>query len=382
MRTLTRILGAALLSSAAVLPAAVPTLAADHKDAAVVSERPPADINDMYIFKRNDRLVVGMTVNPVSDPDFNGTYHFSPDALYRFAFDTNNDGGTDRAIDVTFTPITGGLSGGAVQTFTARFPNGTTVTGQTTPPTTLSDDPNAPVVTTGPGGIRVFAGQRDDPFFFDLVGFNRFVAAHSRRAGQRVSDEELGEFRGGEDSFAGLNTSIIAIEMPVEVASGGPRRFGFSGFTYFRADAARSARGTPTVSVGGVRYEQFDRMGNPVVNTVFLPSSMKDAFNRGLPRNDPENFADEALATLRAFATPQANVEILASVALPDTLKYNYNSNRGYPNGRQPQDDVIDILLSLVVGRPVSDAVDRNDRPFLSGFPYFAPPHQAQDGGS
>jgi hypothetical protein len=334
----------------------------------------------VYIFKRNGRLVVAMTVNPVSDPDFNGTYHFSPDALYRFAFDTNNDGATDRDIDVTFTPVTGGLAGGAVQTFTARFPNGTHVKGQTTPPTTLSDDPTAPVIKSGPDDIRVFAGQRDDPFFFDLVGFNRLVAAHARRAGRTVSDKELGEFR-GEDSFEGLNTSIIAIELPVELASGGPRRFGFSGFTYFRAGAARSATGTPTVTVGGVRYEQFDRMGNPAVNTVFIPSSMKDAFNRGLPRNDTRTFADEALATLRAFATPRPNVEVLASVALPDTLKYNFNGDQGFPNGRQPQDDVIDVLLSLVVGRPASDDVDSNDRPFLNRFPYFAPPHQARGDG-
>jgi hypothetical protein len=381
VRSLTRIFGAALLSSAMALPAATPAPAADHKDAPVVAERPPADINDVYIFKRNGRLVVAMTVNPVSDPDFNGTYHFSPDALYRFAFDTSGDGATDRAIDVTFSPITGGLSGGAVQTFTARFPDGTVVRGQTTPPTTLADSPNLPVVTNGPNGIRIFAGQRDDPFFFDLVGFNRFVAAHSRRAGQTVSDEELDRFRGGEDSFAGLNTSIIVIELPVELAGRGAHRFGFSGFTYFRADAARDPRGTPTVSVGGVRYEQFDRMGNPVVNTVFIPSSQKDAFNRGLPQNDARDYADEAVATLRNFNTPRANVEILASVALPDTLKYNFNSDRGYPNGRQPQDDVIDILLSLVVGRPASDDVDRNDRSFLSGFPYFAPPHQARGEG-
>jgi hypothetical protein len=379
VRSSTRTLAAALLSSAAATAAALlsavpPASAADHKDAPVVSERPPADINDMYIFKRNGRLVVAMTLNGVSDPDFNGTYNFSPDALYRLAFDVNGDGATDRAIDVTFTPVSGG-----VQTFTARFPDGTRLAGRTTRPTTLTDiAPGAVITTGGPrGAIRAFAGQRDDPFFFDLVGFNRFVAAHGARPGQTVSDEELGEFR-GEDSFAGLNTSVIAFELPVELASGGPRRFGFSGFSYLRADAARSPRGTPTVTVDGVRYEQFDRMGNPAVNTVFIPSGTKDAFNFALPQNDARDFADEALATLRAFATPQANVRTLAAVALPDTLKYDFDNDAGFPNGRQPADDVIDTLLSLVVGRPASDGVDRNDRAFPSVFPYFATPHQPQ----
>jgi hypothetical protein len=366
-------LGTVLLSTVAVA-AAAPASAADHKDAPYVAERPPVDINDVYIFKRNGRLVVGMTINPVSDPDFNSSYHFSPDALYRFAFDINNDGATDRAIDVTFTPVSRG-----VQTFTARFPNGTTVTGSTTPPTTLFDTPPAPVVTSGPGGISIFAGQRDDPFYFDLVGFNRFVAAHAQRPGQTASDAEAAEFR-GEDSFAGLNTSVIVIELPVEVASGGPRRFAFSGFTYLRADAARSAQGTPTATVGGISYEQFDRMGNPAVNTVFLPSAMKDPFNRSLPRNDASNYADEVLAALRFFNTPPANVDILASVALPDTIKYDFGAPQRYPNGRQPQEDVVDTLLSLIVGRPVADGVHRNDLGFQNKFPYFARPHQPQGG--
>ena len=355
------------LTVSAVVPSAT---AADHKDAPYVAERPPADINDVYVFKRNGKLVVAMTINPVSDPDFNGTYHFSPDALYRFAFDVNRDGATDRTIDVTFGPVLKG-----VQTLTARFPDGTTVTGKTTPPTTLSDFPPAPVVNTGPGGISIFAGQRDDPFYFDLVGFNRFVAAHAARAGQSVSDAEARQFR-GEDSFAGLNTSVIVIEAPIGVASGGSTRFGFSGFTYLRADAARSAQGTPTVTMGGVTYEQFDRMGNPAVNTVFIPSALKDQFNRSLPQNDARDYAGTVVATLQAFNTPPANVQVLASVALPDTIKYDFGGVQRYPNGRQPQEDVVDTLLSLVVGKTVADGVNRNDLGFQNKFPYFARPHQ------
>ena len=34
-----------------------------------------------------------------------------------------------------------------------------------------------PTITTGPGGIHFFAGSADDPFFFDIPGFNRFVAS-------------------------------------------------------------------------------------------------------------------------------------------------------------------------------------------------------------
>jgi hypothetical protein len=61
--------------------------AADHRDAPAISERPVADINDVYAFLAPDdpdQLVLAMTVNPVSDPGFAPTYAFSRKVLYRF----------------------------------------------------------------------------------------------------------------------------------------------------------------------------------------------------------------------------------------------------------------------------------------------------------
>ena len=34
-----------------------------------------------------------------------------------------------------------------------------------------------PVVTDDPSGVKFFAGEVDDPFFFDIPGFNRFVGS-------------------------------------------------------------------------------------------------------------------------------------------------------------------------------------------------------------
>ena len=335
--------------------------AADHKDAPYVSERPPADINDVYLFRRDGQLVVAMTVNPVSDPDFNGSYVFSPDALYRFAFDHDGDGTPERKIDLIFSPPKSGE-----QRFTASFPRGLVVKGSATKPTTLSDTAPEPVITDGAQGIRIFAGQRDDPFFFDLVGFNRFIATG-----------DLAFFR-GTDSFAGLNTSIVAIQLPLGLVADRDGRFGFWGITYLRADAARSAPGTVTVEINGQDYEQFDRMGNPAVNTVLIPSGLKNAFNRTTPETDRRKFGPVVRATLAAFGTPAANVAVLASVALPDTLKFDAGQPDGFPNGREPDDDVVDTLLSLVAGASIGDGVAANDAAFPAAFPYFAPPHQPQ----
>jgi hypothetical protein len=121
-------------------------------------------------------------------------------------------------------------------------------------------------------------------------------------------------------------------------------------------------------------------MGNPAVNTVFIPSAQKDRFNRGRPQIDERVFGDEIAASLDALGTSDENAAIITSVAIPDTLKLSVEPDGGFPNGRRLQDDVIDILLGLIfegTGGPTTDEVDENDEPFLSVFPYLAPPHQA-----
>ena len=88
--------------------------------------------------------------------------------------------------------------------------------------------------------------------------------------------------------------------------------------------------------------------------------------------------------------------------AAADTLKVNLgvppaaNPNRfgvlagdnaGFPNGRRLGDDVVDIELRVFGGflighkLPLGDGVDQNDKPFLTGFPYVAPPTAGLDSG-
>ena len=59
--------------------------------------------------------------------------------------------------------------------------------------------------------------------------------------------------------------------------------------------------------------------------------------------------------------------------------------NAGFPNGRRLTDDVVDIELQVVAGFlvgnqvPLGDGVDRNDKKFLSHFPYLAAPDSGFD---
>jgi hypothetical protein len=53
------------------------------------------------------------------------------------------------------------------------------------------------------------------------------------------------------------------------------------------------------------------------------------------------------------------------------------NTGAGFPNGRRPQDDVIDTIVTLINNRvQQGDNVNGNDVPFLNAFPFFAPPTQ------
>ncbi len=64
-------------------------------------------------------------------------------------------------------------------------------------------------IIEGSGGVRAFAGVRDDPFYIDLTRLLEVLG------GQASS------FRNpGDDTLAGLNTLAIVIEMPMSMLGG------------------------------------------------------------------------------------------------------------------------------------------------------------------
>lgn len=354
-----------LLAALAGLLAPLPfALGADHKEAPLIADDPAADINDVYAFANPadaTRFCLAMTVNPLTDPDQNGNANFSPTVRYRFEIDFNNDGKPERSIFVTFSKIENGA-----QTMTIDLPGRD---NDFTAPVQLGSfapTAPAPVVTTSANGISAFAGLRDDPFFFDLTGFNRFRA-------------NTGTFS-GRDAFAGTNVSILALEIPLQILTGGVKQFQVWGATdRRRSTLVRSAAGKLLTSSGA--WEQIERMGNPAIATALISKKNRDKFNIIGPNKDGRDFAAEMLASLDGYGTNAQNKEILATVAVPDTLKLNLDNAPGFPNGRRPQDDVIDTLLFFIFNQPSTpptDGVNANDKPFLDAFPYFSVPHQPQ----
>lgn len=350
-------------ASLALLAGAPVSIAADHREAPLISEDPAADLNDIYVFPNpadNTRLCIMLTVNPFIKPEQNAGTNFSEQVRYRFEVDHNNDGRPERTIVFTFSRlVTGGTP-----TMRVDFPGTQFDFDATVSQPTVGRTAPAPIITTF-NGMQAFAGHRDDPFFFNNVGFARF------RAG-------TGDFSNAVDGFAGVNTSAIIIEAPIATITGGPRAFQCWGATDRRRTVVRrSADGRLERGTGP--WEQIERTGNPAVSTAFIARPNRDRFNIGRPNRDARDFGAEIAASLTAYGTNSQNQQILASVAIPDTLKVNLDNAPGFPNGRRPQDDVIDTLFFFIFNQPTTpptDQVPANDKPFLNEFPYLAAPFQ------
>lgn len=297
--------------------------AADHLDAPNVMMDGTTDINDLYAFQsptNANNTVLIMTVNPgagaISGQFFNET------AEYTFNIDNTGDAVADVTYTTTFGPVAALTQAYTITRNGAAYTAG--VTGAT---------------TTGTGNTST-AGIFEDPFFFDLNGFNDGL-----------------NFT-GDDFFAGLDVSAIVLEVP------------------------SSELGTnigvwaTTSDTGG----QIDRIGRPAINTVLIPSARKDEFNEAVPANDPTAFAGDVQATIESLnGGDSTHASNTTSLLLPDVLTIDTSSASGFLNGRQLADDVIDAELTLLTNSstPIGDGVDGNDVAFPGAFPYLAPANNA-----
>ena len=144
-----------------------------------------------------------------------------------------------------------------------------------------------------------------------------------------------------------------------------------------------------------VMYEQADQMGRPAINTVFVSSGDKDAFNTSTPSAMNAAFASKfktRLLALNAGYTTNAlgqDADALTGLLATDVLNVKTNGKTTFFDGtnvltgRALADDVIDVELLLIFGGTdgtanpglTSDHVDANDKAFLTTFPYLATPH-------
>src|SRR5262245_16082005 len=157
--------------------------ASDHQDNPLVELNPAMDMTDVYAFPGSspDRIVLVMDSWAFITPSQATTTSFDPNLLYQFKIDNTGDARVDRVVPVLFKGT------GASQTVEVRGPMAPPVVGamnnqvSTTAP--VVSGPVNQVLGT-PGGMQVFAGVREDPFFIDLEQFFRIVPDRKPSTGQ------------------------------------------------------------------------------------------------------------------------------------------------------------------------------------------------------
>jgi len=350
--------GLALLASATFASYAG---AADHRDSPSNISNPTADINDVYAFRsptNANNLVVAISANPLIVPADNARRGvFDPAVQFKINVDGNGDLSPDAVVNIRRAGDTLVFEG-----------LGEAIAAQITAPG------QAPVINRA-SPVTAFAGLRDDPFFFDLAGFQAFVAnPQAPAAGLRAAGAGS-----PVDAFAGTNILAIVVELPVTAMTGG----------------ANANTGTIKTWVTSHRQNRIDRMAIPAINTALIPTAQKDAFNVADPINDAANFRPAAINTIntlrgavdKLFAPklqdggPLGNLtsEQVGAALIPDVVTIDFSKPVQFPNGRRLQDDVIDAALGVVLNRGgpagISDGVNANDKAFLGTFPYLAEPH-------
>lgn len=144
-------------------------ISSDHADTREVVNRPGSDISDVYMFesKENpDNYVLIMNVNPLIARGGGPGASFDPDVLYQFKLDLNEDGVEDRVIQATFQGT------GATQKVKIAGPAAPNEIGTTNSLMTAFATTGTINTTFSPiPGMKVFAGAREDSFFFDLEQF-------------------------------------------------------------------------------------------------------------------------------------------------------------------------------------------------------------------
>ncbi len=230
---------------------------------------------------------------------------------------------------------------------------------------------------------RVFAGQRNDSFVFNIG-----------EVFDLINTNPVGPRNGERNVIANKSVTTLALELPIDCVVGDSAIIGAWTTSFF-----------PNRRTGSM--EQASRLSAPLINEVVIGLPDKDKFNGSDPSNDSQ-FAkyvtNPSLPILiqklfgvkaptkyprtdlvAAFLTGVNGLNKPASVTPAEMMRVNLaidpktaaNQNSlgvlggdlaGFPNGRRPGDDVIDIELRVLMGAllPAADAPD-GQLPYTDG---------------
>jgi hypothetical protein len=362
-----------------------PLQASDHDDGVSSLKTPSLNLTDLYAFREDNQtgnpadkgnLILVMNTNPRSLP--RQQYYFSTEGNYEFhisrvrADEKNNAprGNDDVTIRLKFgqpdrvnwQPVTVSLIRSGNSTSQSTTTNGSLIRT-----TNLADaeTPHVNQINLGGENVTLFAGLREDPFFFDVEQFFR-VRAGALGLGPKVNFREPTQ---AVDFTTGYNVNSVVLRIPIALLQSNAREPIFDIWE--------------TVSVNG---QQVERLARPAINEGLVVSNdFLNAFNSIPPSADLSPAAapvlTEAAKSLDAFDMIDGKEDLTAAnvvtAFIPDVMRLDtrvdiplgttaYNADLSGSNGiltggRKIEDDVIDITLSFLVGKdPSGNSVKDN----------------------
>jgi hypothetical protein len=217
----------------------IAAFAADHLDSptAASSNEPAADITDVYAWMTADATKLNLVAAVSAGAGPNAT--FSDAVIYQFAVSSSAAFGEPQ--DSTL--------------ITCKFIDGTNIECWAGDDYVAGDPSDPEGIVSDNGGLRVFAGLRDDPFFLEYEGFqNAIDLATSAVAAGDVQFEEakkgcptlsaeqqqalIGALQSGDDgappsnTFAGQNVLALVIQVDKAMVDGNGPVLGVSFSTY------------------------------------------------------------------------------------------------------------------------------------------------------
>jgi hypothetical protein len=378
--------------------------ASDHDDGDIDVRSRALSLTDLYAFRevdqnpstRADDIILVMNTNPRSLARVQ--YYFSSQAQYEFRISrVSNVNGVPTAVpDLTlrFTFNTPDLrlrqqratlsviERGGTTTTVSRTTNNTAIR---TTPLSNAARPILNQVRVRNSDITVFAGLREDPFFFDVEQFFR-VRAGALGVGPAVG------FRSPQtavDFTTGYNVNTIAVRVPRRLLQGSTNATAFD--VWLSLQVKDPATG---------RFFQTEQLARPAVNeTLVISQRGYELYNRVMPTRASNNSTNVVLAevsrTLSALGNNNERIGALAGAFFPDVMRIDTTGPSGYANavnrrgapirGRMLMDDVVDATFSIVTnGAVTTDNVSyegtpgnpaQGHDPLQPTFPYLALPN-------
>jgi hypothetical protein len=345
--------------------------ASSHREAPLISKDPFADNTDTYAFLSptdQDRIVLLASWIPLEAPEGGPNYYeWDDSALYDIYVDNNGDATADYTYTLssqvqvgnpnTFLYNTGpiGSVGDAdwnrkqFYTVTETSADGTVtvlVDNKAAAPSNIGEKSTndyaaleAQTLYDGPGGIKVFAGQTDDPFFVDLQVFDLLTL--------RGQPPPIGyeKYNIAVDSLSGFNVHSLVVELPVSrLKQGSEPVLGVWSGTRRPTLPVLASAAAKAEAAAEAGYKQVSRLGMPLVNEVVIPMGLKDVFNSLSPNQDLGAYA----LLQKSVENPEIGTLLCALYGVPLPGDTNNDCNTEYVPGtpRSGRGDIFDVFLT------------------------------------